>query len=218
VQARRESEFVKVLSNGFRRLAAAIILALSAGGCSTVIKSERAVVDKGGEADRAALRAAAANVADAPWPKPTSSSLAERLAGAEPEGDKLSRDDAVAAYVETLSETPDAENRLMADADRHILAARALNEVAEAACESTAPQMADVALLEDAIADLRETRAIYVASLKEIDGDKLNIELVKRSFDDVIKTLGDVADDLANNAVKKNSRNLAGPQAVAGSI
>ncbi|NWG92084.1 MAG: hypothetical protein HXY21_06195 [Parvularculaceae bacterium] len=209
---------MKVLSSGFRRLAAAIILALSAGGCSTVIKSERAVVDKGGEADRAALRAAAANVADAPWPKPTSSSLAERLAGAEPEGDKLSRDDAVAAYVETLSETPDAENRLMADADRHILAARALNEVAKAACESAAPQMADVALLEDAIADLRETRAIYVASLKEIDGDKLNIELVKRSFDDVIKTLGDVADDLANNAVKKNSRNLAGPQTLAGSI
>lgn len=205
-------------SSGLRRLAAATILAFSACACSTVIKSERSQGAKVTEADREALRAAAANVADAPWPKPTSSSLAERLAGMEPEGDKLSRDDAVDAYVEALSEKPDAENRLMADADRHILAARALNEVAEAACESAAPQMADVALLEDAIADLRETRAIYVASLKEIDGDKLNIELVKRSFDDVIKTLGDVADDLANNAVKKNSRNFAGPQTVAGSI
>jgi hypothetical protein len=218
VRARQEFVFVKVLSKGLRRLAAAAILVLSAGACSTVIKSERAEAAKGSEADREALRAAAANVADAPWPKPTSSSLAERLAGAEPEGDELSRDDAVAAYVEALSGKPDAENRLMADADRHILAARTLNEVAEAACESVAPRMADVALLEDAIADLRETRAIYVASLKEIDGDKLNIELVKRSFDDVIKSLGDVADDLANNAVKKNSRNFAGPQTVAGSI
>jgi hypothetical protein len=185
-------------------------MALAAFGCSTVIKTSSE--DYGANApERAALIDAAADVAWSPWPKPSSSSIAERLAGGEAPSDGVSRDDAVDAYVVAVKAAPDGEAAVLDDAGKHLDAARALNAAADDACDSAYPRLSDVALLEDAIADLRETRTIYVATLKKIDGDDDAIDRLKRDFDRALKDLGDVADKLAENAMKKRADNFAGP-------
>lgn len=178
-------------------------LLLATGACSTVLKTNGEVADAGSN-EREALRAAAAEVAQTPWPKPSSSTLADRLAGAPEDAEKVSRDDAVKAYAGRLRAAPSAETVLMADAERHLEAARAMMKVAEETGAAARVRMSDVALIEDAIADLRETRAIYVACLKKIDADDAAADRLKESFKDVIKDLGDVADDLAENAMKNN--------------
>lgn len=189
-----------------------VALALAAMGCSTVIKTS-SEDDTASVAERAALMEAAAGAAWAPWPKPSSSSIAERLAGGEPALERVSRDDAVEAYVDQLKNAPDGAAVLMNDASRHLAAAEALKAVAEEACDAASPRLSDVAILEDAIADLRETRTIYVASLKKIDAEKALVEQVKRDFDLALKELGDVADQLAENAMKRRADNFAGSNA-----
>ncbi|MEK7265696.1 MAG: hypothetical protein AAB227_06310 [Pseudomonadota bacterium] len=191
-------------------------MALALAGCSTVIKTSTDE-DATSIAERAALMEAAAGAAWSPWPKPSSSSIAERLAGGEPQTERVSRDDAVEAYVGVLKNAPDGAADLMNDASRHLAAAKALKTAAEEACDAGSPRLSDVAILEDAIADLRETRTIYVASLKKIDAEKDLIEQVKRDFDGALKDLGDVADQLAENAMKRRADNFAGPAAPAGS-
>ncbi|OFX05300.1 MAG: hypothetical protein A3E78_04770 [Alphaproteobacteria bacterium RIFCSPHIGHO2_12_FULL_63_12] len=187
-------------------------LACAAMGCSTVIKTS-SEDDTASVAERAALMEAAAGAAWAPWPKPSSSSIAERLTGGEPSPERISRDDAVEAYVDQLKNTTDGAAILMNDASRHLAAAKTLMVVAEEACDAASPRLSDVAILEDAIADLRETRTIYVASLKKIDAEKDMVEQVKRDFDRALKDLGDVADQLAENAMKRRADNFAGSNA-----
>ncbi len=191
------------------------ILAIGACGCSTVIRSETAIDEEAGVAERAALRSAARDLAKAPWPKPSTSSFAERLAGVDAGGDQISRDEAVDAYLAALPASDGAEGALMADAGRHLEFASALKRVAEIAGDGSRLRLADVALLEEAISDLRETRSIYVASIRKLDGDEDNVDLLKESFDRVIKDLGEVADDLADKAMKESAQGFAGPDAVA---
>lgn len=97
----------------------------------------------------------------------------------------------------------------MNDASRHLAAAKVLKAAAEEACESQTPRLSDVAIIEDAIADLRETQKIYVASLKKIDGGKSLIARVKNDFDDALKALGEVADELAESAMKRRADNFS---------
>ena len=186
---------------------------LAAAGCSTVIKTS-SDDDSASATERAALMEAAAGAAWSPWPKPSSSSIAERLAGGGERSDDISRDDAVEAYVSALNGAPDGEAVLIKDAGRHLGAAKALKEAAEEAGESPSPLLSDVALVEDAIADLRETRTIYLASLKKIGGEKDTAERLKRDFDAALKDLGEVADELAENAMKRRAENFARPDAL----
>lgn len=199
--------------SGFRRMALTA-LALAAAGCSTVIKTS-SEEDAASLAERAALIEAAAGAAWSPWPKPSASSIAERLAGGAPPSEHVSRDDAVDAYVAALNAAPDGEAVLIGDASRHLAAARALKVAAEEAFSAGSPRLSDVAIIEDAIADLRETRTIYVATLKKIDAEKDLVEQVKRDFDIALKDLGDVADQLAENAMKRRADNFAGARAAA---
>lgn len=182
--------------------------AFLAAGCSTVIKTTGAE-SMADAPQRAALVDAARKTAKAPWPKPSSSSLAVVLAGGEPSGPKVTRTDAIDAYVASLGATGEAKMRLIADVGRHIEAAGALKAAADAACDSSASRLSDVSLLEDAISDLRETRAIYAASFKKIGGEKFAIEEVKRQFDDMLKELGETADRMAETAVRKRTEYLA---------
>lgn len=202
------------------RLAALLFFAvLSTAGCSTVIKTA-SEDDVAGAEGREALRAAAADVAWAPWPKPSSSTLAERLAG-HPEGDeKVSRDDAVKSYVARIERTPSAEAAILTDANRHLSAARALTSVAIEACDGPGTRLSDVALLEAAISDLRETRAIYLGSFKKLDAGDGVADRLADLFDEAIKDLGDAADELAENAIKMREEAFAGPgaDAPAGSL
>jgi len=195
---------------GFSIIGRVLIVAagLIGAGCSTVIKTSAGEMSLAGP-ERAILVEAARSAAWAPWPKPSSSSLAQMLAGAEETSVKISRNDAIDAYVAALSGAEDPKAVLLADAGRHLAAADALKRAAEAACESAAPKLSDVALIEESIADLRETRSIYAASLKEISSEKATIEEVKRQFDAALKSLGEAADLLAENAMKKRSDYLA---------
>ncbi len=203
-----------------RLVGASAVLAICAG-CSTVIRSETAIDEDAGAAERAALRSAAFDLAKTRWPKPSTSSFAEKLAGSDAGDDRISRNDAVDAYLAALSASDSAEEFVMADAGRHLELAGALRDVAEIACDGSRLRLSDVALLEDAISDLRETRSIYVASIRKLDGDKDNVDLLKVSFDRVIKDLGEVADELADRALKEGAQSYARPDAaarVAGSL
>lgn len=199
--------------SGVCRMALAA-MTLAAFGCSTVIKTS-SQDDEGSLAERAALVEAAAQAAWSPWPKPSSSSIAERLAGGDPRPERISRDDAIEAYVSILKNSPDSAAALMNDVSRHLAAAQNLKFAVEEACDSQAARLSDVAIIEDAIADLRETRTIYLASLKKIDGEKSLVALVKRDFDTALKDLGEVADELAENAMKRRADNFAGSDAPA---
>lgn len=198
---------------GACRLALALV-SLAAAGCSTVIKTSSGDDDAASATERAALMEAAAGAAWSPWPKPSSSSIAERLAGGDERSDDISRDDAVEAYVGALKSAPDGEADLIKDAGRHLDAAKALKDAAEEAGESPSPLLSDVALVEDAIADLRETRTIYLASLKKIGGEKDTAERLKRDFDEALKDLGEVADELAEKAMKRRAENFVQPDAL----
>lgn len=159
--------------------------------------------------ERAALQAAAAELAWSPWPKPQDASFAARFSGGEAE-DSMTRDRAVDIYLASVGEA-DAVSRIEADARRHLVAADALADVAERASDSANPRLADVAVLEASIADLRETRAVYIAALKKIDAESDAIDDIRAPLDAAVKKLGRVADDLAERAMKKRSSNFAGP-------
>lgn len=191
----------------------ALFLTAGVSGCSTVIKTSSAETVAASAPEHEALAEAAARAAWAPWPRPTSATIADRLVGAGAE-EEITRDDAVEVYVASLQSSGRGEAGLLADAGRQLDAARTLTAAAQEACDVASPRLSDVAHLEAAIGDLRQSRTIYVAALKKIDSDDAVKESLKRDFDKAIKGLGDAADSLAENAMKKRtgdfSRRVAG--------
>ncbi len=188
----------------------ALIVASAISACSTVIRS----ADNGDDAvmteERAALKEAAADLAWSPWPHPQDASLGARFAGAS-DDDGMTRARAVDVYLASLADAPDASQRIAADARRHLVAAAALADAAERAGEGPSPRLADVSVIETSIADLRETRAVYIAALKKIDAGDDAIDAIKDPLDAAVKRLGRAADDLAENAMKQRSSGFAGP-------
>lgn len=189
----------------------ASLVLISLPACSTVIRTADASDAAAMSDERAALKDAAADLAWSPWPKPEDASLAARFAGGGGE-DQMTRDRAVEIYIASLGDA-DPAARIAADARRHLVAADALVSVAERTSEGAGPRLSDVAVLEASIADLRETRAVYIAALKKIDADGDTIESVRDPLDAAVKNLGRIADELAENAMKKRSSNFAGPDA-----
>lgn len=189
---------------------AAFVL-ISVPACSTVIRTEGAVEELAMTEERAALKEAAAELAWSPWPKPEDASFAARLGGGESD-DRMTRDRAVEVYLASFGGA-DPADRIAADARRHLIAANALADVAERTSGSAGPRLSDVAVLEASIADLRETRAVYIAALKKIDAESDMIDQVRKPLDAAVKNLGRVADELAENAMKRRSSNFAGPAA-----
>jgi hypothetical protein len=183
----------------------------SVSACSTVIRTADAGDDRASSEERAALKDAAAELAWSPWPKPEEASFAVRFAGGGG-GDRMTRERAVDIYLGSIGQAGAGE-RIAADARRHLVAAHALADVASRASESLSPRFSDVAVLEASIADLRETRAVYIAALKRIDAGHDTIEAVRDPLDAAVKELGRVADDLAENATRKRSSSFAGPEA-----
>jgi hypothetical protein len=169
-------------------------LLLTAGGCSTVLVPEKSLSEN--VAERAALVEAAAAVAETRWPKPEAASWSDRLAGDATKSD-VSESDAARIYAASL-ETP-RKAALLEDASRHIAAGRDLVGVAAAAAEAIRPAMSDVSVVEAAIADLRQARDIYLASLKLIgrEGEPVassESRELKSEFAAVIEDLGAAAD------------------------
>jgi hypothetical protein len=194
-----------------RGLAGAIILALSAG-CSTVIRSE----DTSGAAaptteERNALVAAAAAIAQAPWPKAEQASLMAMMTGSTTAQEGVSRSDAADAYEAALAGRIDPTSALLEDAGRHLEAARALAAACNVAVDAQSVAMDDVDLVERGIAALREARAIYVDVFERLDGEREARRLLKRDFDDAARALSDAADRLAEAAMARESSFTAGP-------
>jgi hypothetical protein len=192
---------------------AATLLSFTLSACSTVIRTADASEDFAMTEERAALKEAAAELAWAPWPKPQESSLVGRFAAADDKDDRMTRDRAVEIYLATLAADADASGKIAADARRHLVAAAVLADVAERASHSPSPKLSDVAVLEASIADLRETRAVYLAALRKIDADDDAIEAIRDPLDAAVKKLSRVADELAESAMKNRSSNFAGPDA-----
>lgn len=194
------------------RGAVASLFLISLPACSTVIRTADAVDETAVTEERAALKEAAAELAWSPWPKPEGASFAVRFAGGEEDG-RMTRDRAVDIYIGSLGGEAPAE-RIAADVRRHLVAADQLADIAARASDSANPRLSDVAVLEASIADLRETRAVYIAALKKLDAGGDALDAVREPLDSAVKKLGRVADDLAESAMKRRSSNFAGPDAL----
>lgn len=199
-----------------KRWSAAVAAALisASGGCSTVIVSDRSGQSPIAAVEREALSRAAAAVAETPWPRKPQASLAEQLAGAG--GRTLGEQDLAQRFVDGL----DAPRKpiVLAAALANIEAAQHLAAAGDAALTAIRPAMSDVAILESAIADLKENRDVYVASLKliarggePVDGDELR--RLRAEFSNVIGDLGQVADALADRTNDDVTRTFAIPAA-----
>ncbi|HBS33440.1 MAG TPA: hypothetical protein DEA40_17205 [Parvularcula sp.] len=206
-----QGQELKGVSGFCVRGAVASLVMLSLPACSTVIRNADASDAAAMTEARAALKVAAADLAWSPWPKPEDASFAARFSGGG-DDDRMTRERAVEIYLASFGGA-DPAARIAADARRHLSAADALAGVAARASEGAGARLSDVAVLEASIADLRETRAVYIAALKKIDADGDTIDGVREPLDAAVKNLGRVADELAENAMKKRSSNFAGPDA-----
>ena len=195
-------------------VAAAVFCLL--GGCSTVIKSENSETLRAAAVEREALIAAAGAVVETKWPKPDGADWGARLVGAAPSGSRdVSENDAAAMYLAKLGPAP-RKGALLADAAVHIGAAQELARAAEATAQAVRPARADVSIIEEAIVDFRQTRDIYLATLKTIakDGEPVTsseTKALKASFAGAIEALSAAADDLADSVERDDTETFAGP-------
>lgn len=205
--------------NRARAFLGATVIWMCLGGCSTAIFSENRASGRTVTVEREALAAAAAAVAETKWPEPQEESWGARLAGFIAGGDEAGKDGAVSAYLASMPPGAAPQAVIFADAARHLAAAAALAEAADAAAQSIRPQKNDIAIVESAIARLRENRDIYVAALKAVDRagepvDEDAIRLLKAEFNQAIKAVGAAADQLADSiARERNATFVAEPLA-----
>ncbi len=146
------------------------------------------------------LADAAKAVEFAPWPKPEPASFIVRMTGVGG-NDRVSRDDAVAAYLLEL------EN--LAAADR-------LDQTAREALRAPRHSKNDIALIEAAIQTLREHRHIYADAGKELkkrgfDVSDEALDALRDEFRLAVKTLGKTADALADQIDEDRSATYASP-------
>ena len=196
---------------------AGAVLVGALSGCSTVLFSDNGAAERSAAVEREALIDAAAAVSRTKWPAPDDASWQSRIAHLGSE--HVSKSDAVEVYLASLASLGEAGTRydlVLADAGEHLKAADGLARAAANAANSVRPVMADVSIVEDAIGDLRYTRDIYVECLKTLakEGEPApagNVRALKSQFDDAIKALGDVADELADRVADDRTETFAGP-------
>lgn len=197
-------------------LVGAVIIGMS-GGCSTVIFTDSNVAaDRASAIEREALIEAASAVSETKWPQPTQIAWQARLSPLSASEDVVTEADAAEAYLSSIRVPGRRHEQVYADAEAHLRAAAALARAADAATNSVRPVKADIAVVEDAIGSLRQTRDIYVLSLKALarHGEPVeaeNVRALKDDFDDAIKALGSAADALADRVARDRTKTFAGP-------
>ena len=204
------------LQRSFRAAAGAVLLAVSAAGCSTVV-----VRNAGSAADsaveREALARAAGEVSRTAWPKPQGASFTDMLSGVVVgSGDRVTEAEAAEIYISSLGDGDIRRFRLLADADRHLAAAYALAEAARAAADAVRPAKSDISTVETAIGELRAVRDIYLLSLKRLEKEDGDIppetaSTLRAAFNDAIEEIGVAADDLADAVASDRTETLAAP-------
>jgi hypothetical protein len=190
------------------------LMGMLASGCSTVVFSHDQSAERKNAVERDALVLAAAAIAETKWPQPQSASWAARLTGGGDDEDRISEDDAISAYVKALGAPPGRQEIVFADAANHLTAANALVDAAETTAETIRPMAADIAVMEEAIGELRENRDIYVACLKTLarEGetvDSARLRALKADFNEAIEAVGDAADVLAEKVAKDRTETVA---------
>ena len=206
-----------MLLSVLRRVGLFFILAAVAllQGCATVVIDNNASNKISVERD--ALKTAAADVAAVNWPKPQAISMSERLTGivAGPKQERITKDEAIEVYVAALEKSPDPKAALIEDAETQLRAADVLTAAAVSAASAVRPVMADVAILEGAMGELRQAREIYLESLEEVTSDKIVIAELKRGlksdFNRAIKEVGVAADLLADKVAADRTQTVATP-------
>jgi hypothetical protein len=192
---------------------AALFVVLTSG-CSTVLVSDNQPIERTSAAERSALISAAAAVSKVDWPRYERERWTrfQGLTG----GDASGKSVVAEAYVATLRPGAGRAAAVQTSAERKLRAAEALIEAAHAAADAVRPVAADVSIVEDAIGDLRESRDIYVASLKTIARDSAavdnaDIKTLKIEFNETISELGAAADALADRVASDRTKTFAKP-------
>jgi len=212
---------ISLKSKAFIGLAA---LALLASGCASVkiqmpgSQSQAAILSH----ERTALALSANQLKNTPWPKPTkvkaSGRMINMLFGADAEKKGLSREQACDIYLDGLRDANGlAHLKVLADADQTLTQGRALAEAGRMTTLAIQPTSDDVAMMEAAIADLQESRDMYVMSLKKLrnDGEDVSsadIKELKRAFTQTIIDIGHAADVVAEKAALNKAAQYAAPK------
>lgn len=182
--------------------AAAIGIAGALGsGCSTVVMREpaAAVAD-----ERSELALAAEAISARKWPRSDSAGIS----GMFGERGSVTEAESIAAYVDQLGQGPGRGVVVLKDAYVHIDAAYRLASATDRAASLTQPTDEDVRLVESAIGDLRGARDIYLATLRELEGEGDGVELrteqsLKAAFNEAIREIGEAADVLSDRVAAK---------------
>ena len=191
------------------------MLPLSA--CSTSLPTRSESIEKqSGATEREALQQAVEDARQTRWTKPEKRNLGSILTGVvEGESDLFTRENAIVEYVALLRLENDPAVAMDRDVQSTLKAVDQLILVSEETLEALNPRMSDVDLLENVIADLGETRTIYLKALSYIERDTLNGEKsllrnsIKASFGSRLLALGDVADDIADFAHNERKATIA---------
>lgn len=163
------------------------------------------------------LTEAAAAVEQTPWPEPVTVSLMSRMLAGAAQADGISRDEAITVYVRDLAEAGSGFEALSHQAAQNVEAVYALVVRAEDAAGALNPAMADVAIVEKAIQSARENRNMFIAAaenLRDSGGAVSSDEILalRNEFNDGIRALSRVADDLAAAAAAQRMKSFAAPE------
>lgn len=167
-----------------------------------------------GFSERQELVQAARELENTPWPEVTETSLANRMVsvlfGREDVSEGTSREEALEVYVASLTASPSsAPSTLMRHADNTLRAARTVAERGRMAATAINPSADDIAVLEEAIGDVRASRDMYIAALKKLksdghivpDGDVAELQA---AFSQTIRDIGSTADLVAERSMDRH--------------
>lgn len=159
--------------------------------------------------ERVALKDAASSLSDHPWGESPENGFVSVLFGTVANNEK---ERVVKAYISEMeSRGEDAVTGVFADADMSLAHARQVVEAGRQALNAINPQPSDIALLERAISDTRECRAMYVAVLETLDRrnagvTREDVRVIRDAFSQTIDDMGVTADLVAEHVAMTQDR------------
>lgn len=205
-------------------------LSLISAGCASITLSgkdgARGQVDQKieivrGASERQALVAAVSTLDQTPWPQIEKISLRARMAGSLFGGDKnppassMTREQAIEIYLNQLMTDPQPTGQLLLDADTTLTQARQVAESGRLAARAMRPQSGDIKVLENAIANVRTSRNIYLAAMSRLKKQGIYVQRedmsdIKDAFSQTMRDIGLTANILAERlAAEKTLRAFA---------
>jgi len=186
-------------------------------GCASIPLNKSASTHQSSatQSVRENLQDAADNVRKTRWTKPAKQTFVSRLTGlTRDSSETFSRDNAITEYIALLNIENDPEAVLHQDAQVHLKAVDTLILISLETATALDPRLDDVDTLEAAIVDFREIRSIYLAALKYFEKASFNGEAsprrgsLKAAFGARLSTLGNAADELADQAHSRHKATL----------